>query len=70
MDVRLEKTVPLNVLRTGPMGSASRRRWAIWSVQQQTGHEPCFGTEARIFCRESACPWRAECLGLKAEWRR
>ncbi len=70
MDVRVERTLPLSVVRASPAGSASRRRWAIWSEQQHLGHEPCFGTEARIFCREASCPWRVECLGLKAEWRR
>jgi len=49
---------------------AKQRRWDIWGEQQRTGHDPCFSTERRIICEESACLWRAECLSLRAEWRR
>lgn len=45
-------------------------RWTIWGEQQRAGHQPCFGTERRMFCEELRCPWRGDCLSLRAEWRR
>lgn len=49
---------------------AASRRWAIWSEQQRAGHDPCFSTEVRFFCRDEKCVWREECLSLKADWLR
>ena len=46
------------------------QRWRIRAEQEHLGHEPCFRAERRLFCRETRCPWRAECLSLHAEWRR
>ena len=45
-------------------------RWNIWNEQRCVGHEPCFGTEQRLFCEELNCHWRGTCLSLRAEWRR
>lgn len=45
-------------------------RWEIWSLQAEQGIEPCFATERRFTCTDTQCPWRDECLGLQAEWRR
>ena len=50
--------------------SGTRRRWAILRAQLRVGHEPCFQSDRRYGCPESACPWRDECTGLRAEWRR
>lgn len=46
------------------------RRWRIWAQQAEQGALPCFATETRNTCQETACPWRDECLALKAEWKR
>ncbi len=27
-------------------------------------------TESRFSCKDTQCPWRDECLGLRAEWHR
>jgi len=48
----------------------AQMRWSIWAEQRRAGHEPCFGTDNRIVCEEVGCPWRGECLALRAEWRR
>lgn len=50
--------------------SAAGLRWNVWAEQERQGRTPCFGTEARNACRKVDCPWRRECLSLKAEWRR
>lgn len=67
-------TIHLNVLQppAAPLRLARpvQRRWNIWSEQQGAGHEPCFGTDRRLYCEELNCPWRGECLSLRAEWRR
>lgn len=49
---------------------ATRRRWDILTEQMRSGHEPCFQTEGRHACGETQCPWRAECLSMRAEWLR
>ena len=49
---------------------ATQRRWQILTEQMREGHEPCFQTERRHACGELACPWRAECVSLRAEWLR
>lgn len=54
----------------GVMRSGVQRRWQIRAEQQLAEHEPCFATDRRFFCEETGCPWRAECLALRAEWRR
>lgn len=51
-------------------GRPMQRRWAIWGEQARAGHEPCYGTERRLTCEEIQCPWRRECLALRAVWRR
>ena len=52
-------------------GQASTdRRWEIWSLQQQIGFDPCFGTDIRYACERSGCPWREECQSLCADWKR
>lgn len=56
--------------RPYPSGSASRRRYAIWELQNAAGDTPCFGTCQRLICTDNDCPYRAECLRLKASWRR
>jgi hypothetical protein len=49
---------------------SARRRWQVLRQQLRDGHEPCFGTERRHACPErETCPYRAECLGLRAAWR-
>lgn len=53
-----------------PSDSATRRRYAIWELQTAAGHSPCFGTSQRLVCTERNCPYRRECLRLKASWRR
>lgn len=45
-------------------------RWAIWAEQEYLNHQPCFGTERRIFCEERDCAWRSQCMSLRAQWRR
>jgi hypothetical protein len=55
-------------IRQPSMGSA--RRWNIWAQQAAAGKQPCFASEVRFNCRELDCPWRAECLDLRAEWQR
>lgn len=49
---------------------ATRRRWDILSAQMRSGHEPCFQTERRHACDEAQCPWRSECLSMRAQWLR
>lgn len=53
-----------------PSDSATRRRYAIWELQSAAGHTPCFGTSQRLICLQRHCPYRRECLRLKASWRR
>ncbi|MGE5626086.1 MAG: hypothetical protein ACM3ZT_11130 [Bacillota bacterium] len=53
-----------------PGGRPASLRRIVWAEQEQCGHEPCFGTQRRLFCEESGCPWRGECLSLRAAWRR
>ena len=48
----------------------ARRRWQIWKMQDEQGHEPCFRTAIRDGCREFDCPWRRACLSCTAEWCR
>lgn len=48
----------------------ARLRWDIWAQQAARGDTPCFATAARNTCRHLECPWRGQCLALKAEWRR
>lgn len=50
--------------------SFASRRWGVWQRQLEAGHEPCFGTSERFFCAETDCPFRSECLGLRAAWKR
>lgn len=49
--------------------SVRQRRYQVWAEQQKANHELCFGTARRYIC-DAACPWRAECLSLRAEWMR
>lgn len=49
--------------------SHASRRYVIWGMQVEAGHEPCFGTAVRFVCDEYECPFRKECLGLRAHWR-
>lgn len=53
-----------------PEGPGGGERWRIWRLQIAAGHEPCFGTPERFGCDVLDCPWRARCLGLRAEWLR
>jgi hypothetical protein len=53
-----------------PNSGRISRRYAIWATQQAAGHEPCFGTARRYTCAEVDCAFRAECLQLRASWRR
>lgn len=62
------RAAPLMAASVQPRPSQLRR--SIWVQQEGRGHEPCFATERRFFCEETDCPWRAECLSLRAEWRR
>lgn len=48
----------------------TRRRWQILGSQMREGHEPCFQTERRHACPEVECPWRTECVVMRADWRR
>lgn len=48
----------------------AQRRWAVWKEQVNLGVNPCFRTEQRFVCQNNHCPWRAECLGMVAEWLR
>jgi len=61
-------------LKVNPSAVGSLRpmqmRWAIWAEQEFLNHQPCFGTERRLFCEERDCPWRSQCLSLRAAWRR
>lgn len=50
-----------------PGGTA--RRYAIWEMQVARGQEPCFRTPVRFECETMDCPWREECLDLRAIWR-
>jgi hypothetical protein len=63
---RAEPAAPLAVT---PI-SRTQRRWQVLYQQLQCDHEPCFQTEKRHSCKETTCPWRTECLALRAEWRR
>lgn len=49
---------------------STRRRWRIWAHQADRGEVPCFATDLRHTCRDTGCPWRGDCLSLKAEWQR
>ncbi len=57
-------------LHANAVGRPIQRRWDVWAEQRHLHHQPCFATEYRIFCEEIGCPWRAECMSLRAEWRR
>lgn len=46
------------------------RRYAIWRRQADEGHETCFATARRFICKETHCRYRAECVQLRAMWRR
>ncbi|MGD8827064.1 MAG: hypothetical protein PVG21_00060 [Gammaproteobacteria bacterium] len=50
--------------------SRAQRRYQIWARQAANGQTPCFGTPTRYFCDDWDCPFRAECLQLRAAWRR
>ncbi|GAP67074.1 hypothetical protein MBSD_n2390 [Mizugakiibacter sediminis] len=50
--------------------SASARRWAIWQEQEAAGQQACFATPLRLVCRKMDCPWRGECMKLRADWMR
>jgi hypothetical protein len=54
----------------GSQVNCSARRWDIWAQQAASGKRPCFASEHRFTCMEADCPWRNECLGLRAEWHR
>lgn len=45
-------------------------RWNIWRGQLAAGHEPCFATSQRFHCQDVDCPWREQCMRLRAEWLR
>jgi hypothetical protein len=49
--------------------SSRHRRYQVWAAQQDSGMEPCFATPRRFVCDEQGCPWRDECLSLRAEWK-
>jgi hypothetical protein len=54
-------------------GRSQNRRaqeFSVWAEQERANHMRCFGTERRFTCEEIECPWRAECISLRAEWRR
>lgn len=53
-----------------PARSASERRWAIWQEQEAAGQQACFATPLRLICTKMDCPWRSECLKLRADWMR
>jgi hypothetical protein len=53
-----------------PAPSRTQRRWQVLYEQLRSDHEPCFQTDRRHACPERDCPWRAECAGMRAEWRR
>ncbi|HRQ65578.1 MAG TPA: hypothetical protein PKZ76_12085 [Xanthomonadaceae bacterium] len=56
---------------SGPIIRSTRdRRYQVWSVQQSEGKDPCFATARRFVCDQFDCPWRSECLSLRAEWMR
>jgi len=55
---------------TSSRASDSGWRHTVWAAQVSAGHEPCFGTAYRFVCDEASCPWRRDCLRLRAEWRR
>ena len=48
----------------------TRQRWQVLYQQLRSGREPCYRTDQRLTCTEMACPWRASCVGMRAEWRR
>lgn len=48
----------------------STRRWAVWNDQQRCGSVTCFRTDVRYSCEKTNCAWRAECMTLRAEWKR
>ncbi|HEX7113404.1 MAG TPA: hypothetical protein VF216_13245 [Mizugakiibacter sp.] len=50
--------------------SASERRWAIWQEQEAAGQQACFATPLRLICTKMDCPWRSECMKLRADWMR
>ncbi len=42
----------------------------IRQIQSHEGHEPCFRTDLRFFCKET-CEWKAMCEDcLIASWKR
>ena len=58
------------VALTRSRSDRTQRRWQVLYEQMQRDHEPCFQTDQRHACAEFDCPWRAECMALRAEWRR
>lgn len=50
--------------------STSARRWAIWQEQEAAGQQACFATPLRLACAKMDCPWRSECMKLRADWMR
>jgi hypothetical protein len=55
---------------SGRTPGLTHHRWQILYAQMAEGHEPCFRTERRHGCPEADCPYRPECMALRAEWRR
>lgn len=50
--------------------AATRERWKVLYSQLSSGREPCYQTEQRLVCTDDTCPWRQDCLALRAEWLR
>src|SRR5690606_27236245 len=46
------------------------QRYTVWRLQAQVGQEPCFGTDARYRGGDRGPAYRADCLALRASWRR
>jgi len=40
----------------------------VGTIQNATGHSPCFRSEINMLCEEMECPWRAECQKLVSAW--
>ncbi|MCE5232431.1 MAG: hypothetical protein LLF91_03865 [Xanthomonadaceae bacterium] len=59
-----------NVVEGARPASASARRWAVWTEQEAAGTQACFATPLRLTCAKLDCPWRAECMKLRADWMR
>lgn len=53
-----------------PQDNNTARRWAILREQMACGENPCFGTDRRHVCEQVACRFRAECLAMRAHWKR